>query len=288
VLKIVVQAGGKGTRLGQLTKNKPKCLVPIHNEPILFSLFRKYPDNEFIIIGDYKYSVLDKYLRTFSTAHYVLVETHGEGNICGIRQALTYIPDNSPFILIWSDLLLPDSFNVNNLPNDNYVGVTDDFLCSWEFKDGKLRKVPSTGNGVSGFFAFDKKDYFVSIPDEGSFVSWLHNSGITLTALPIKGCREIGDLVTLKTEEALYFHCRPYNKLEFTEDRVIKSGITNEGKRLLEYEKLWYMKMKEYQFGWIPAIYSLDPLIMEKIDGTSVFSAVLSDNQKKNISNYSA
>ena len=50
---IVVQAGGKGTRLGYLTANKPKCLVPVENLPMLFHLFRKYPDSKFIVIGDY-------------------------------------------------------------------------------------------------------------------------------------------------------------------------------------------------------------------------------------------
>ena len=42
---IIVQAGGKGTRLGYLTENKPKALVPVENLPMLFHLFRKYPDN---------------------------------------------------------------------------------------------------------------------------------------------------------------------------------------------------------------------------------------------------
>ncbi len=43
---IIVQAGGKGTRLGYLTKNKPKALVPVDNLPMLFHLFRKYPEKK--------------------------------------------------------------------------------------------------------------------------------------------------------------------------------------------------------------------------------------------------
>ena len=41
---IIVQAGGKGTRMEHLTANKPKALVPIGNRPMLFHLFEKYPD----------------------------------------------------------------------------------------------------------------------------------------------------------------------------------------------------------------------------------------------------
>ena len=36
---IIVQAGGKGTRLFPLTKNKPKALVTVNNRPIIFHLF---------------------------------------------------------------------------------------------------------------------------------------------------------------------------------------------------------------------------------------------------------
>ena len=63
---IIVQAGGKGTRMESLTANKPKALVPIDNLPMIFHLFRKYPSKKFIIIGDYKYDVLDRYLKEFA------------------------------------------------------------------------------------------------------------------------------------------------------------------------------------------------------------------------------
>ena len=33
---IIIQAGGKGTRLKHNTWNKPKCLVPILGKPILY------------------------------------------------------------------------------------------------------------------------------------------------------------------------------------------------------------------------------------------------------------
>ena len=55
---IIVQAGGKGTRLEYLTHNKPKALVPVQNLPMIFHLFRKFPDKKFIVIGDYKIDVL--------------------------------------------------------------------------------------------------------------------------------------------------------------------------------------------------------------------------------------
>jgi len=60
---IVIQAGGRGSRLETLTINKPKCLVPIENKPLIFHLFEKFQNKKFIIICDYKSDVLDKYLK---------------------------------------------------------------------------------------------------------------------------------------------------------------------------------------------------------------------------------
>ena len=66
---IIVQAGGKGTRMENLTRNKPKALVPVNNLPIIMHLFRKYSDKKFIVIGDYKYDVLKKYLHRLFQSH---------------------------------------------------------------------------------------------------------------------------------------------------------------------------------------------------------------------------
>ena len=71
---IIVQAGGKGTRMKQLTQNKPKALVPIDNLPMIFHLFRKYPDRKYHIIGDYKFEVLERYLCAFADVDYEMID----------------------------------------------------------------------------------------------------------------------------------------------------------------------------------------------------------------------
>jgi len=43
---IIVQAGGKDSRMESLTRNKPKALVPIEILPVIFHLFRKIAENE--------------------------------------------------------------------------------------------------------------------------------------------------------------------------------------------------------------------------------------------------
>ena len=83
-MKIIIQAGGRGTRLEGLTRNKPKCLVPVNNLPIIFYAFQKFPDAEFSIIADYKTDVLEKYLAAFGNKYnYRIIKADKKRN--GIR-----------------------------------------------------------------------------------------------------------------------------------------------------------------------------------------------------------
>lgn len=283
-MKIIIQAGGKGTRLEYLTYNRPKCLVPVHNKPMIFHLFDKYPQADFIVIGDYKYDVLEKYLETFAkNVSYKIIRATGTGNICGIKQALEYISENENFMLIWSDLILSDDFKPEELPSGNYIGILEGQTCSWSFINGKLDKVSSDKFGVAGCFVFENKSAFKDIPESGSFTTWLKESGIELKAMTMPKCPEVGTLEAIKALKDTQNRCRPYNKMEFTENKVIKTGLTDEGKKLIDREIVWYKKMTEYGFSAIPKIYSYAPLTMEKIEGTNIFQADLNDKQKAEI-----
>ena len=84
---IIVQAGGKGTRLEHLTANRPKALVPVGNLPMVFHLFRRYPDKRFVVIADYKKEVMRKYLAAFAGVKYQVVDAEGTGTCAGVKQA---------------------------------------------------------------------------------------------------------------------------------------------------------------------------------------------------------
>lgn len=174
-MKIIVQAGGLGTRMKSLTSSKPKALIPVFNKPILFHLFDLFgsPSTEFIVIGDYKYEVLDDYLITFAKdKRYILMKAKGKGNAAGIKEALRLVPDNEAVMLIWSDLILPKDFKVDTSILGCQVGVAD-FPCSWCVVDNKLVHENSDKNGVVGLYVFDNKSMLKTLPSEGSFTTWL-------------------------------------------------------------------------------------------------------------------
>lgn len=278
---IIVQAGGKGTRLQYLTRNKPKALTPVGNRPMLFHLFEKYPDKKFVIIGDYKYDVLARYLHAFAKVDYTLINAHGAHGTCGgLAQSLTLIPENTPFMLIWCDLVLPDQFNFPQ-KDANYVGISKDFPCRWSWQNGVFTEEPSSEHGVAGLFLFENKAVLDDVSAEGEFVRWLSQREIPFVELPLYHTKEYGVLEEYARLES--GRCRPFNRLIFQEDILIKEGIDEQGRALAKRERAWYAAVMDKGFSNIPRIDSLEPLQMERIHGRNVFEYTLSTQQKQEI-----
>ena len=89
---IIVQAGGRGSRLETLTANKPKALVPIDNLPMIFHLFNKYPQAKFKIIADYQKETFKRYLKVFAKVDYEVIDASKKGTCSGIQECLKISP----------------------------------------------------------------------------------------------------------------------------------------------------------------------------------------------------
>ena len=284
---IIVQAGGKGTRLEYLTKNKPKALVPVNNLPMLFHLFRKYPDKKFIVIVDYKADVMKKYLAAFAKVEYIVVDGRGKKGTCGgMREAFSLLPERGPFLLIWSDLILPPEFA---LPAEagNYVGLSKDFPCRWRYHADRFEEISSDDEGVAGLFVFENKSYLSDVPEEGEFVRWLSEKGYRFRPLPLYKTKEYGLLSEYNKAEQgkTGSRCRPFNQIRVEGDKLIKEGIDEQGKSLAVREKAWYRFVQEKGAGIaaIPKIYSFEPLTMQRIDGRNIFKYELSEDEQKSV-----
>lgn len=281
---IIIQAGGKGTRLGHLTHNKPKGIVPVNNLPIIFHLFRQYLDRRFIIIGDYKHEVLEEYLESFSEVDYMTVKAEGKGTCAGIKEAIDLIPGHIPFMIIWSDLIPDPELDIDACHNGSFIGLSEDFECRWSFIDGQCIEQRSRDRGIAGLFIFQDKNVIKDVPAEGELVRWFsENDSIRFKELPLKRTKEIGTILAYEQNRNAGYTCRPFNSLEIKGDLITKKPLDAQGEQLARRERDWYREAGSYGFKQIPEIYSLDPLIMKRIEGLNIFRTELSVEDKKTV-----
>ena len=67
-------------------------------------------------------------------------------------------------------------------------------------------------------------------------------------------------------------------------DKIIKTGIDEQGRSLAKREVAWYKKLQGIHFENIPTIYSYEPLSMEFIDGRNIYEyTYIPDEQKRHI-----
>lgn len=282
---IIVQAGGRGSRLGYLTKNKPKAMVPVENIPMLFHLFRKFGRKKFIIIADYKKEVLREYLSAFADVKYQVVDAVGTGTCAGIALALRLIPENQSFMLIWSDLVLPEEFELpldykgSAAPQYNYVGISKLFLCRWSYANGKFVEKPSCENGVAGFFLFKDKGELSHVPESGEFVQWLQREDGLFREINLAGTKEFGVLEEYKKLDKQ--KCRPFNRVTSDGNIFVKEAIDRQGERLARRESTWYKKARKKSLSILPRIYDTEPLRMEYIKGSNIYECNLDYENKK-------
>ena len=68
-MKVIILAGGFGSRLSEYTKKIPKPMVKVNNYPLLIHIMKiyiKYNIKDFIIATGYKSHVIKKYFKNFS------------------------------------------------------------------------------------------------------------------------------------------------------------------------------------------------------------------------------
>ena len=283
---IIVQAGGKGTRLKYLTQNKPKALVPVDNLPMLFHLFRKYPDKRFIIISDYKKDVMRKYLEAFADVKYLIVEASGNGTCGGVKQATDLIPEKEPFMLVWSDLILPSELNLPEeytcseiVPEKDYVGISQTFPCRWKYENGEFSEEQSVEFGVAGFFLFTDKSKVKDVPESGELVRWMSEQGLKFGTVGLAGTREFG--IIEEYEKLAVSKCRPFNKITINGEILTKEPIDEQGDKLARRESAWYERAKGLGIDILPKIYDTTPLQMELIKGQNIYECNLGYDEKK-------
>jgi glucose-1-phosphate cytidylyltransferase len=225
-MKVVILAGGLGTRLSEETDIKPKPMVEIGGKPILWHIMKnysKYGFNEFIILLGYKGYSIKEYFANYllhqsditidlknnsmeihdnhSESWKVTLVDTGMNSMTGgrVKRVEKYL-DNKPFLLTYGD------------------GVSDiniDELISFHKSHGKAMTVTSSlpagrfgglsieeNNKVSKFLEKPKGDgnwvsagYFVC---ESKVLNYINDDSTILEEVSLKHLAEDGELYTYK------------------------------------------------------------------------------------------
>jgi len=271
-MNIIVQAGGRGSRLRHHTWNKPKCLVSVRGKPILYHLFDRFPDAKFYVIGDYLYDQLDKYIVSNDPGvNVTLVRAEGTGTASGIAQAAEHCDPAEPVMLIWSDIIVHDFDYPIDLASCT-VYTTDAFACRWSY-DGQWGLVEQTSHtyGIPGIFHFENPATLQSVPTSGEFVRWFSENVKYYKLQNASNIEELGDFATIENDNDSVGFCRFFNSVIVEQDRVIKKAIDPEYSHLVDGEIEWYYKVHKLGFKRIPKILGTDPLVMSRIQGQHVW-----------------
>ena len=107
--KVVIMAGGLGSRLGELTKNIPKPMLTVGNKPMLLHLVELFSEQgfrEFIFCVNYKKEIIQNYFKC-GKEFGVKISYIEENKRLGTAGALSLIkrPVSEPFFVINADIL---------------------------------------------------------------------------------------------------------------------------------------------------------------------------------------
>jgi glucose-1-phosphate cytidylyltransferase len=120
-MKIVILAGGLGTRLSEETNLIPKPMVRIGNKPILWhiiNIYEYYGFKDFIIATGYKSEIIEKYFSKKLCELNIKVVNTGKYSLTGHRVfRLKKYLKNERFMLTYGDGL--SNVNINKLVNQH-------------------------------------------------------------------------------------------------------------------------------------------------------------------------
>jgi len=267
---LIIPCAGYNTRLASLFF--PKCLLPVHQRPIIAKIieyWNEQVDEIIVVCNELNEYTISTYLSRYypnSKIKTILQETPG-GSFYAVRDAILH-SKNDNWIINWCDVLLTEPITL-----DRFCVVTvDGLLQRYSFSENSVISLNSTKSledGVLGVYYLDS-DCIDILADtqEDDLVNYIRSEEVQ--PLKVKLYIDTGDMqkYTPEVREASEQISRSFNSILFFDDVVIK---TIRDEKLKQAEHSWYAMLKDAPF--IPRHESRgQDLILEKIKGQTLHS----------------
>ena len=228
-MKVVILAGGFGTRLSEYTKTIPKPMVKVGGKPIIFQimkLYAKYGFNDFYIALGYKGEVIKSFFKKkFYDWNVTLVDT-GKKTMTGgrLKKMKNLFGKNETFMMTYGDGL--SNVNIKKLltfhkKNNKLVTLTA------VRPPARFGVIKLKGNFVNYFKEKSKMDegwinggFFVM---NAKFLNFIKNSQIFLEKEPLERATKQKQLAAFKHRGI--WQCMDTKRDKDKLDEILKKNI---------------------------------------------------------------
>ena len=202
-MKVVILAGGLGTRISEYTKTIPKPMIPINGKPLIYYIMKhyaKYGFKDFYIALGYKGKIIKDYFnKNFFDWKINLIDTGLKTMTGGRLKRLTKLLGNETFMVTYGDGL--SNINLKKLlkfhkDNKKMVSMTA------VRPPARFGAIKFKGNKVSYFKEKSKLDegwinggFFVMEP---KFLKLIKNDKSTLEREPLETISKREELLAFK------------------------------------------------------------------------------------------
>jgi glucose-1-phosphate cytidylyltransferase len=225
-MKVVILAGGLGTRISEYTKTIPKPMIPIKGKPLIYYIMKhyaKYGFKEFYIALGYKGKIIKDYFnKNFFDWKINLIDTGLKTMTGGRLKRLTKLLGDETFMLTYGDGLS----NVNLKKLLQFHKVNKKIVSMTAVRPpARFGAIKFKGNKVSYFKEKSKLDegwinggFFVMEP---KFLKLIKSDKTTLEREPLETVSKKGELLAFKHYD--FWLCIDTKRDKINLEEIIKS-----------------------------------------------------------------